>query len=90
MYSLFRQDDGDRTGPVAPGAARTAKIVVLRSSPGNVGSGGSRNWIPVTLVTTPPGDTRQLSTAWPAGLSVLRQDAATNKNSWVRAFASES
>lgn len=85
VYQLRREDKGGGV-TLAPGAGASARIVVLSYEPGSVGSGGSTRWTPTELVTIPPGETTPLTVAWPAGLSVLRQDEATHPGSWIESF----
>lgn len=85
VYSLRSSDKGG-TVTLAPGASATARVVVLPYEDGSVGSEGSGRWTPTQLVTTPPGETTPLTVAWPAGLTVLRQDEATDPGSWVESF----
>ncbi|HEX4252185.1 MAG TPA: DUF4232 domain-containing protein [Pseudonocardia sp.] len=83
VYSLYRKDTSAPGVTLRPGASASARLTVLSDSPGSVGSFGSKNWVPTQLITTPPGETTTLSVAWPAGLTVFRQDAATHPGSWV-------
>ncbi|MEC3981883.1 DUF4232 domain-containing protein [Amycolatopsis sp. H20-H5] len=83
VYSLTRVDNGDKTDPVAPGKTATAHLIVLKYTGGSEGSLGSKKWVPTTLITIPPGQTTPLSTPWPQGLSVLRQDSATHPGTYV-------
>ena len=85
VYSLRRTDKGGAL-TLAPGASASARVVVLPYSDGSLGSDGSKRWTPTQLVTIPPGETAPLTVAWPADLSVLRQDAATHPGSWVESF----
>ncbi|NKQ51750.1 DUF4232 domain-containing protein [Amycolatopsis sp. K13G38] len=83
VYHLTRIDNGVRHNVVTPGKTATATITVLTNTPGSVGSDGSTNWVPTTVKTIPPGQTTPLTAQWPAGLTVLRQDAATHPGSYV-------
>jgi hypothetical protein len=87
VYQLRRQDQGGSV-TLAPGASASARIVVLSYEDGSVGSAGSTRWTPTQLVTIPPGETTPLTVAWPAGLTVLRQDEVTHPGSWVESFTS--
>lgn len=87
VYQLPRQDRGGPGVTLAPGASASARVVVLSYEQGSVGSAGSTRWTPTQLVTIPPGETTPLTVAWPAGLTVLRQDEATRPGSWVESFA---
>jgi hypothetical protein len=86
VYQLPRQDRGGPGVMLAPGASAAARVVVLSYEQGSVGSAGSTRWTPTRLVTIPPGETTPLTVTWPAGLTVLRQDAATHPGSWVESF----
>jgi hypothetical protein len=86
VYQLRRQDQGGGI-TLAPGASASARVVVLSYEEGSVGSAGSTRWTPTQLVTIAPGETTALTVAWPAGLTVLRQDMATHPGSWVESFA---
>jgi len=88
VYSLLRPGS-DAQHPhitVAPGSSATATVTYLTDTPGSVGSSGSTGWMPTQLVTTPPGDTHQITVPW-TGHSVLRQDAATHPGSFVGPLA---
>jgi hypothetical protein len=87
VYQLPRQDRGGSGVTLAPGRSASAKVVVLSYEEGSVGSAGSTRWTPTQVVTIPPGETTPLTVAWPAGLTVLRQDEATHPGSWVESFA---
>jgi hypothetical protein len=86
VYSLVRRTTGGSEIQLNPGASAAARLVVLSDQDGSVGSFGSRQWAPTQLVTIPPGETTALTVAWPAGLTVLRQDSATHPGSWVEPF----
>src|SRR5882757_233453 len=87
VYPLFRQRTGIQDVRLRPGASASARLVVLSDQDGSVGSFGSRNWTPTELASIPPGETTGFTLPWPAGLTVLRQDAATHPGSWIEAFA---
>jgi hypothetical protein len=87
VYTLFRQQTGIKDVRLQPGASASARLVVLSDQEGSFGSLGSRNWVPIQLVTIPPGETTALTVRWPAGLTVSRQDSATHPGSWIEAFA---
>jgi hypothetical protein len=84
VYSLRRQPTGQQDVVLRPGSSGSARLVVLSDTEGSVGSGGSTNWVPTQLVTIPPGETSPLTVAWPAKLTVSRQDEATHPGSWVQ------
>ena len=86
VYQLPRQDRGGAGVTLTPGASASARVVVLTYENGSVGSAGSTRWTPTQLVTIPPGETTPLTVAWPAGVTVLRQDEATHPGSWVESF----
>lgn len=83
VYHLTRIDNGPKYNEVPAGSAASASITFLRDGDGAIGSNGSTDWTPNTIVTTPPGQTTQLSAAWPAGYNVLRQDEATHPGTYV-------
>jgi hypothetical protein len=100
VYTLRSQDRGGQV-TLAPRKSAASRIVVLSYQEGSVGSFGSTRWVPARLDTTPPGQPtppaqpagagkpgqpKALTVLWPAGLSVLRQDAATHPGSWVESF----
>jgi hypothetical protein len=85
VYQLPRQDRGGNV-TLAPGGSASARVVVLSYEQGSLGSAGSTRWTPTQLVTIPPGETTSLTIAWPAGLTVLRQDEATHPGSWIESF----
>ncbi|WP_300012441.1 DUF4232 domain-containing protein [Pseudonocardia sp.] len=66
-----------------PGESATATLTYLTYEPGSVGSLGSTEWVPARVVTTPPGDTAQLTVPWTSGDTVLRQDSATRPGTFV-------
>lgn len=72
---------------VAAGDTAAAELVVLTQGEGDVGSLGSRDWVPRRLRTTPPGGSGVLATDWPERLAVMRQDSATHPGSYVRSVA---
>lgn len=88
-YSLRRPgaDAAQQRITLAPRQSAHSVLTYLTDTPGSEGSLGSRNWVPVQVVTTPPGDTHQLVTPWTTGDSVLRQDSATRPGSFVGPIA---
>ncbi|WP_141276156.1 DUF4232 domain-containing protein [Pseudonocardia hydrocarbonoxydans] len=85
-YSVVRQEPDGTTVTLEPGAAAVAVLTYLTDSPGSVGTLGSTGWVPTELVTTPPGDTAQLTVPW-NGDPVLRQDGATRPGTYVGPLA---
>ncbi|OLR91825.1 DUF4232 domain-containing protein [Actinokineospora bangkokensis] len=77
VYHLPRVDNGVKYNEVPPGSAASASLTFL------VPDGPAETWIPTTIVTTPPGQTTQLTAPWPNGSPVLRQDAATRPGTYV-------
>lgn len=84
-YSVPRPGAGaaQRSYTLDPGASATATLTYLTDTPGSIGSQGSTGWKPTQVVTTPPGDTAQLTAAWTLGDTVLRQDEATHPGTFV-------
>ena len=84
-YALFHPIDTGRGLVLAPGTSGVARLVVQSDVDGTVGSHGSSNWIPMRLEAVPPGHGAKtaLSTPWPAGTTVLRQDGASRPDSWI-------
>ncbi|WP_156755652.1 DUF4232 domain-containing protein [Actinokineospora pegani] len=77
VYHLPRVDNGVKHNEVPSGSAASASITFL------VPDGPAETWIPTTIVTTPPGQTTQLTAPWPSGTPVLRQDSATRPGTFV-------
>ncbi|WP_406603780.1 DUF4232 domain-containing protein [Nocardia macrotermitis] len=71
-YSLPRQSVSAQPLTIQPKHAVTA---ILTYQPGN--------WVPTTLVVTPPDTTTQLRVPWPAGVGVTRQDGATHPGTYI-------
>jgi len=84
-YALFHPIDTGRGLVLAPGTSGVARLVVQSDVDGTVGANGSSNWIPTQLEAVPPGHgvKTALSTPWPAGITVLRQDGAPRPDSWI-------
>jgi hypothetical protein len=81
VYSLPRPgaNDGQQTHVLLqPGKSASAPLTYLSANP------GEQAWVPTELVTTPPGDTKQLTVKWD-GDSVMRQDGATHPGTYVHA-----
>lgn len=78
-YSVFRQgaDQEHAAVTVAPGSTVSAPLTYLTDPAG---------WLPAELVTTPPGDTAQLTVPW-NGEPVLRQDGATRPGTYIGPLA---
>lgn len=66
----------------AGGTAHTV-ITFGRYEPGDVGSMGSTKWVPTQIVSTPPNETTSLTTPWPTGIAVFRDDSATVSHSYI-------
>lgn len=86
VYSVLRQEDGGTGATLEPGGSVSATLTYLTGTDGSVGTLGSTGWIPTELVTTPPGDTSQLTVPW-NGDTVLRQDGATRPGTYVGPLA---
>ena len=51
------------------------------------GPSDGTGWVPNSIVLSLPGESKPLVTPWiPGGISVLRQDAATNPGTYISAF----
>ncbi|MGW6331101.1 DUF4232 domain-containing protein [Nocardia rhamnosiphila] len=74
-YQLPRRVADPAPLTVEPGAAVSSPLTYL--------PGGPHGWVPVTLVVTPPDTTTRLQAAWPAGVSVQRQDGATHPGTFI-------
>lgn len=85
-YSVFRQEPDGAGVALEPGATASAELTYLTGGDGSVGTQGSTGWVPTELVTTPPGDTSQLTVPW-NGDEVLRQDGATRPGTYVGPLA---
>lgn len=81
-YPVFRQEADGAVTELEPGSSATAVLTYLTGTDGSVGTSGSTGWVPTGLVTTPPGDTAQLTAPW-NGDPVLRQDGATRPGTYV-------
>lgn len=68
---------------LAPGGTAHTVITFGRYEPGDIGSLGSTRWVPTEIVSTPPNETTQLTTQWPTGIPVLRDDGATVSHSYI-------
>lgn len=70
---------------LAPGASAHTEIDFASNTPGSgaVGSDGSTMWTPTQVVATPPNETASVTLAWPAGMNVFRQDAATISDTYI-------
>lgn len=68
---------------LAPGGTAHTVITFGRYETGDIGSMGSTRWVPTDIVSTPPNETTSLTTAWPTGVPVLRDDAATISHSYI-------
>lgn len=86
VYSVFRQEADGASAVLEPGGSVSATLTYLTDADGSVGTLGSTGWIPTELVTTPPGDTAQLTVPW-NGDAVLRQDGATRPGTYVGPLA---
>ena len=80
-------DENGAAETLEPGATATATLTYLTDSPGSVGTLGSTGWVPAQVVSTPPGDTEQLTASWESGDTVLRQDGATRPGTFVGPLA---
>jgi hypothetical protein len=78
-YSLTRQEATAQTVQLSAGASAHSVITYLSGASGT----GDVTWYPTSLVTTPPGESTQLTVAWPSSISVLRQDAATHPGTYL-------
>ncbi|HET6504280.1 MAG TPA: DUF4232 domain-containing protein [Amycolatopsis sp.] len=81
VYSLPRESATPKLVRLAPGASAHVPITYLvgDASPGpDVG-----NWLPTTVVATPPDETTQLTVPWTMGDTVERQDAATHPGTYI-------
>ncbi|MGW3963377.1 DUF4232 domain-containing protein [Amycolatopsis sp. NPDC005003] len=83
VYHLPRVDNGVEYNEVTPGTTASATITVL------IPAAGGKSWTPAKLNTIPPGQTQPLTADWPAGLPVLRQDAATHPGSYVNGILAD-
>lgn len=90
-YQVLRVgvEDQQASSTIEPGRTATATLTYLTDSPGGFGTSGSTGWVPTELVTTPPGDTEQLTAPWPSGDTVVRQDGATRPGTFVEALSGE-
>ncbi|MBW0134402.1 DUF4232 domain-containing protein [Pseudonocardia abyssalis] len=86
VYSVLRQEADGAGATLEPGGSVSATLTYLTDSDGSVGTLGSTGWVPTELVTTPPGDTSQLTVPW-NGDTVLRQDGATRPGTYVGPLA---
>ncbi len=70
---------------LTPGGSAHTLITFAENAPGSgtTGSNGSTTWTPTSVVCTPPDETASLTTSWPAGVSVLRQDSATVSDTYI-------
>ncbi|WP_063713027.1 DUF4232 domain-containing protein [Nocardia jiangxiensis] len=71
-YSLPRQAVSAQPLTVQP---RNAVVAILTYQPGD--------WVPTTLVVTPPDTITQLRVPWPSGVGVARQDGATHPGTYI-------
>lgn len=81
-YSLRRgESPAHEPKPVrlmlTPGGEANTTIAFNTWHQGDIGSLGSTNWVPTTVVVTPPNQTTSFTLPWFQGVSVLRQDTAT-------------
>lgn len=68
---------------LAPGGTAHTLITFEQYTDGDIGTAGSTNWVPTSVVSTPPDETSQLTTSWPTGVSVLRLDGATIEHTFI-------
>lgn len=68
---------------LVPGGKAHTVITFGLFETGDVGSMGSTRWVPTDIVSTPPNETTSLTTPWPTGVPVLRDDAATISHSYI-------
>jgi hypothetical protein len=83
VYRIAESPGSARTVRLRAGGTAEAVITYLKSQAGDIGSLGSKNWIPTTLVITLPGDQGRISVGWPSSDPVLRQDEATHPGTYV-------
>ncbi len=92
VYSLRRgqdivRDPASQATPtrvvLAPKAEAHTTVNFQSWAPGEVGSLGSTDWTPTTLVATPPNQTTSFTLPWFQGVTVLRQDSATVVNTYI-------
>ncbi|MFG1639136.1 DUF4232 domain-containing protein [Amycolatopsis sp. NPDC049252] len=83
VYHLPRENNGVKYNEVPAGTTASATITVLTPSEGGA------SWTPTSLKTIPPGQTQALTADWPAGLPVLRQDAATHPGTYVNGILAD-
>jgi hypothetical protein len=68
---------------LAPGGVAHTVITFGLWTQGDIGSNGSTKWVPTEIVSTPPNETTSLTTPWPTGIPVVRDDGATVSGSYI-------
>jgi hypothetical protein len=68
---------------LTPGGEANTTIVFTTWQQGDVGSMGSLDWVPTSVVVTPPNQTTSFTLPWFQGVSVLRQDTATHVGDYI-------
>ena len=86
VFEMSARNSPAATVVLRPGGSATAKIVLTQDSQGRTGHGGSTGWTPTELVSTPPGETATITTAWTEGGTVLREDSSTHPDEYVLPF----
>jgi hypothetical protein len=86
VFELSAHNVGATSVELPPGATASAELLLRSDLPGHTGHGGSIDWTPTEVVTTPPGETTTLSTPWTVGGTVLREDSSTHPDEYVEPF----
>lgn len=86
VFSLARANDPahqPKPFTLQPGAQANTTVTFTTWHQGEIGAMGSTNWVPTTLVVTPPNQTASFTLPWFQGVSVLRDDTATHRATYV-------